>query len=166
MFLAHNKIYIISGQFIICFNYTLFYEFDKFCVIIKEVLKPKRNKMSKIILVEDEQILLKALSIQLLSAGFEVLTANNGESGLELIKKEKPDAILLDIMMPKMNGFEVLEKLKKDELLKNIPVIVLSNQGQEAEKQKGMELGAVDYYVKSDTDLTDLTAKVQAVLKN
>ncbi len=121
--------------------------------------------MSKIILVEDEQILLKALSIQLLSAGFEVLTANNGEAGLELIKKEKPDAILLDILMPKMTGFEVLEHLKKDAHLKNIPVIVLSNQGQEAEKQKGLSLGAADYYVKSDTDLSDLTNKVKAVLE-
>ncbi len=121
--------------------------------------------MAKIILVEDEQILLKALSIQLLSGGFEVLTANNGEAGLELIRKEKPDAVLLDILMPKMTGFEVLEHLKKDEKLKNIPVIVLSNQGQDAEKQKGLDLGAADYYVKSDTDLSDLTNKVKAVLK-
>ncbi len=121
--------------------------------------------MAKIILVEDEQILLKALSIQLLSAGFEVLTANNGEAGLELIKKEKPDVVLLDILMPKMTGFEVLEHLKKDGALKNIPVIVLSNQGQESEKQKGLSLGAADYYVKSDTDLSELTEKVKAVLK-
>ncbi len=122
--------------------------------------------MAKIILVEDEEILLKALSIQLLSAGFNVLTANNGEVGLALIKQEKPDLVLLDILMPKMNGFEVLEKLKTDEVLKNIPVIVLSNQGSDEEKQKGLHLGAVDYYVKSSTDLRDLTAKVQKILES
>ena len=120
--------------------------------------------MAKIIIVEDEQILLKALSIQLLSANFIVLTASNGEAGLDLIKKEKPDAVLLDILMPKMNGFEVLEALKKDEATKNIPVIVLSNQASEEEQKKGLSLGAADYYVKSSTDLGDLTAKVQAVL--
>ena len=120
--------------------------------------------MAKIIIVEDEQILLKALSIQLLSANFVVLTASNGEAGLDLIKKEKPDAVLLDILMPKMNGFEVLEALKKDESTKNIPVIVLSNQASEEEQKKGLGLGAADYYVKSSTDLGDLTAKVQSVL--
>ncbi len=120
--------------------------------------------MSKIILVEDEQILQKALSIQLLSAGFEVLTASNGETGLELVKKELPDLVLLDILMPKMNGFQVLEELKKNKETAHIPVIVLSNQGQEEEKQKGLKLGAADYYVKSSTDLTDLTEKVKSVL--
>lgn len=121
--------------------------------------------MPKIILVEDEQVLQKALSIQLLSEGFQVLTASNGEAGLELIKKEIPDLVLLDIMMPKMNGFEVLAALKKDEKTLKIPVIVLSNQGQDDEKAKGMKLGAVDYYVKSSTDLSDLTNKVSAILK-
>ncbi len=120
--------------------------------------------MKKIILLEDEEILLKALSIQLLSAGFDVLTASNGEAGLALIKKEKPDLVLLDILMPKMDGFQVLAELKKDKELKHIPVIVLSNQGQDEEKEKGLKLGAIDYYVKSSTDLTDLTKKVQKVL--
>ena len=73
--------------------------------------------------------------------------------------------VLLDILMPKMNGFEVLEALKKDKELKHILVIVLSNQGQDEEKQKGLKLGAVDYYVKSSTDLEDLTKKVKNILK-
>ncbi len=120
--------------------------------------------MKKIIVVEDEQILLKALSIELLSAGFQVITAANGEAGLQLIQKEHPDMALLDITMPKLNGFEVLKKLKDDPATKAIPVIVLSNMGQDEDRKKGLDLGAIDYFVKSSTDLTVLSNKIKALL--
>ncbi len=121
--------------------------------------------MKKIIICEDEKVLQKALSIELLGAGFEVMSALDGEAGLELIKKEMPDLVLLDITMPKMSGFDVLQKLKENEPTKNIPVIILSNLGQDEDKEKGLTLGAKDYYVKSSTDLSLLTEKINSILK-
>ena len=115
----------------------------------------------KIVIVEDDAILLKALNLELLSNGFEVLSAINGESGLVLIKKEKPDMILLDLIMPKMGGFEVLEALKKDRNLSKIPVIVLSNLSQKADIEKAKNLGAVDFYEKATTDLNKLVEKIK-----
>ena len=120
--------------------------------------------MKTIVVVEDEPILLKALSIELLGAGFNVLSASNGEAGLDLIKKEKPDFVLLDLVLPKMSGFDVLEAVKKIPELKKIPVIILSNLGQDEDRQKGLKLGAVDYYVKSSTDLEQLTQKITRLL--
>jgi len=115
----------------------------------------------KIVIVEDDAILLKALNLELLSNGFEVLSAINGESGLVLIKKEKPDMILLDLIMPKMGGFEVLEVLKNDKQLSKIPVIVLSNLSQKADIEKAKNLGAVDFYEKARTDLNKLVEKIK-----
>jgi len=120
--------------------------------------------MKKIIVLEDEQVLQKALSIELLGAGFEVLSALDGEAGLALVKKELPDLVLLDLTMPKMNGFDVLKNLKEDATTKSIPVIILSNLGQDEDKEKGLALGATDYYVKSSTDLSLLTEKITKIL--
>jgi len=118
----------------------------------------------KIAVVEDEPILLKALNLELLSADFTVISASNGEAGLALIIAEKPDLVLMDVMMPKMTGLEALEALKKNPETAGIPVIMLSNLGQDGDKEKGMALGAVDYFVKSDTDLEVLVEKVKTLL--
>ena len=120
--------------------------------------------VKKIIVLEDEQVLQKALSIELLGAGFEVLSALDGVTGLSLVRKEKPDLVLLDITMPKMNGFDVLKKLKEDEETRSIPVIILSNLGQDEDKEKGSALGAADYYIKSSTDLSLLTEKIKKII--
>lgn len=119
--------------------------------------------MVKIAILEDEAILSQALSVELLSEGYEVIGASDGKSGLALLKKEKPDVVLLDIMMPVMDGFEVLEEIKK--MKKKPKVIVLSNLGENSDKDKAMELGASDYYVKSSTDLTSLRSKIEKLLK-
>ena len=121
--------------------------------------------MKKIIVVEDETILQKALSIELLGAGFAVMSALDGEAGLALIKKEMPDLVLLDLTMPKLSGFDVLSALKKEKSTNSIPVVILSNLGQDEDKAKGLKLGAVDYYVKSSTDLSELTEKIKKILK-
>ena len=121
--------------------------------------------MKKIIVVEDEDVLVKALSIELLGAGFEVMSALDGEAGLALIQKEEPDLVLLDLTMPKLPGFEVLKKLKEEANTKHIPVVILSNLGQDEDKKKGLELGAVDYFVKSSTDLSLLTEKIKKILE-
>ena len=90
---------------------------------------------------------------------------NNGEIGLEVIRKEKPALILLDLIMPIKSGFDVLEELQKDSELKNIPVIILSNLGQESDIQKGKELGAADYLIKADFKMKEVIAKVREHLK-
>ena len=119
----------------------------------------------KIIIVEDEPVLQKAMSLELLGPDYTVLTAGNGEAGLALIQKELPDMVLLDLILPKLSGFDVLQKIKQDEKTKNIPVIILSNLGQDEDRKKGLALGAVDYYVKASTDLDVISEKVKALLR-
>ena len=120
--------------------------------------------MKRIVVIEDDKILLKALNIELLSSGFEVLSADNGKAGLELVKKEKPDLVLLDLILPEMHGFEVLKLLKEDEELRVIPVVILSDLGQVLDIEKGMSLGAKDYHVKAANDLSKLSKKINEIL--
>jgi len=121
---------------------------------------PTKKTKKTIVAVEDESVLLKALNIELLNAGFEVLVATDGKSSLNLIKANKPDLVLLDLLLPKMDGYAVLTALKKDSKTKNIPVIILSNFGEPENIEKAMELGAVDYFVKSSTDLGEVVKKI------
>lgn len=118
----------------------------------------------RIVIAEDEDALMQAMNITLLDEGFDVLSAVNGEAALRLIESEKPDMVLLDLLMPKMTGFQVLEAMSQDPELSPIPVIVLSNLGQDEDIAKAKEFGAVDFYVKSDTDLDDLVEKINEVL--
>lgn len=118
----------------------------------------------KILIIEDEEIILNLLQKKLAQEGYEVSTASNGYEGLEKIKKEKPDLILLDIIMPKMGGFEVLEEMRKDNDLKNIPVIVVSNSGQPVELDRAQELGAKDWLIKTEFDPQEVVEKVRRIL--
>ena len=120
--------------------------------------------IKKIIVIEDEQILLRALNVELLSQGFEVLSAKDGESGLKLIIQELPQLVLLDLILPKLHGFEVLKALKENESTKDIPVIILSNLGQDSDIKKANELGAADYFVKASTDLSRLSNIINTIL--
>ena len=119
---------------------------------------------NKIIIIEDEPLLLQALNIELLDAGFDVLSSLNGEAGFKLIQKEMPQLILLDLLLPGISGFEVLALLRQDEVLKKIPVVILSNLGQQEEQKHVLELGVVDYFIKSNTDLAELTKKIKTIL--
>jgi DNA-binding response OmpR family regulator len=120
--------------------------------------------IKKIIVIEDEQILLRALNVELLSQGFEVLSAKDGESGLRLIIEQLPQLVLLDLILPKLHGFEVLKALKDNEKTKDIPVIILSNLGQDSDIKKAKELGAADYFVKASTDLSRLSNIINIIL--
>lgn len=122
------------------------------------------DQAKKIVVIEDDRILLKALNVELLSDNFEVLSASDGVAGLELVKKEKPNLVLLDLVLPKMHGFDVLKALKEDKTTKKIPVVILSNLGQDSDVKKGLELGAKDYYKKAATDLSDLAKKIKKIL--
>ncbi|MCD5396471.1 MAG: response regulator [Candidatus Pacebacteria bacterium] len=114
----------------------------------------------KILIIEDEEILLDLLKKKLEGLGYEVYTAKDGESGFESAKEVLPDLILLDIIMPKMGGFEVMEELQKDEGLRSIPVIVVSNSGQPVELNKAKELGAKDWLIKTEFDPKEVIEKV------
>lgn len=123
------------------------------------------KKDAKILIVEDDPTLLEMYSLKLQEEGFAFFTAPDGDEGLEIALKEKPDVILLDIMMPKMDGFAVLVELKKNEETKNIPVLMLSNLGQKNDVTKGKELGAEDYIVKASMTPTQVVEKIKSYLK-
>lgn len=123
------------------------------------------TKKIKVLIVEDEETLSQMYSIKFEKEGFTVLTANDGQTGLDLATKEKPDVILLDVIMPKMDGFMVLEQLQAETTTKKIPVIMLTNLGQTEDLEKGKKMGATDYLVKASCTPMQVVEKVQSVLK-
>ena len=118
----------------------------------------------KILLVEDDLSLLKIYSNKLKISGFDVSVAITGDEALRKVKTELPDLVLLDLILPGKDGFMVLEEIKSDPKTKKIPVVILSNLGQESDIKRGKELGAIDYLVKSDIGLMDLVAKMKRYL--
>ena len=124
------------------------------------------NKKNKVFLAEDDKFISRAYQDGLGRAGFEVISAFDGEEALKKIKETIPDIILLDVIMPEKNGFEVLEEIKADNKFKKIPVIILSNLGQDTDIQKGRELGAVDYLIKSNFSIGEVVEKIKKYIKN
>ena len=119
----------------------------------------------KILIIEDEKTLRFLMVQALVDAGFEVEEAIDGEQGLQKIKENKPDLILLDLLLPGINGYEVLSKINRDSDLESIPIIILSNLGQEEEIKKGMGLGAVDYMIKAHFTLEEIIVRIKKILK-
>lgn len=118
----------------------------------------------KILIIEDEKVLLKVIAKKLEVENYQVQTAMDGQEGLEKIKENAPDLILLDILMPRVDGFEVLENLNKNSELAKIPVIIISNSGQPVEIERAMSLGVKDYLIKAEFDPEEVVAKVKNVL--
>ncbi len=119
--------------------------------------------MKKILLIEDEFYILDLYKRILMSAGFAILTAFDGEQGLKMAKLG-PDLILLDIMLPKLNGIMVLKQLKSDPLTKNIPVVIITNLGQEVIIKQTFDLGAQGYFLKVRLKVEDLVSEVNKYL--
>lgn len=119
------------------------------------------NMAQKIAIMEDEELILNLLERKLIKEGYELLVARNGEEGLKLIKEKKPDLLLLDIIMPIKGGFEVLEEMQKDDNLKDIPIIIISNSGQPVEIDKAQKLGAKDWLIKTDFDPQEVIDKIK-----
>lgn len=119
----------------------------------------------KILIIEDEKFLLEMYDMRLTAAGFEVITALEGKEGLHLAVEKKPDLIILDIVLPEISGYEILRMLKKDPDTKDITVLVFSNLSQEEEIQKGLDLGASDYVVKTEVTPSQLVEKVKKMLE-
>jgi DNA-binding response OmpR family regulator len=120
---------------------------------------------SKILVVEDEELLLDLYEKKLEEVGYDVIKANDGIQGVSLAQLELPSLILLDILMPKVDGYEMLKKIKADKKTKNIPVIIFSNLSQKEEIEKGLKLGAKDFIIKTSVTPTELVIKVKEYLK-
>jgi two-component system response regulator VicR len=125
----------------------------------------KKEAKRKILVAEDDIFLKKILLTKLALKGFEAISAIDGEEALKQIIAVKPDLILLDLMMPKKNGFEVMEELNKNHPEIKAPIIILSNLGQESDVLRGKKLGAVDYLVKSNFSINAIIDKVNEYLK-
>ena len=121
--------------------------------------------MKKILFIEDESALQKTFGEVLKQEGYEMIPALDGEIGLRLAKSEKPDLILLDLILPRINGFEVLKQLKIDEETKSIPIIILTNLEKAEDIQKALELGAATYLVKANYTLAEVVEKVKKAFK-
>jgi len=119
----------------------------------------------RVLLAEDDRFLRRAAEARLRQHGFTVIAAVDGEEALRIARAEQPDLILLDLIMPKIQGFEVLKALKQDDATARIPIIVLSNLGQDHDVQRAMAEGAVAYFVKAHLSLQDLVQKVNEVFE-
>ena len=119
----------------------------------------------KILIIEDDSVMQNALQEYLAGEGFEIICAVDGEVGERMANSEKPDLILLDIVIPKKDGYEVLSEIKKDEATKDIPVILLTNLGSIEDIEKALNMGATNYLVKADYKLEEVSAKIKEVLK-
>ncbi len=118
--------------------------------------------MKKILMMEDEEILRDLLKRKLTEKGYQVKIAVDGQDGIEKLEEEIPDLILLDIVMPKKSGFEILEELGKDSRFSEIPVIIVSNSGQPVEIDRAQKLGAKDWLIKTEFDPEEVIEKVVA----
>lgn len=118
----------------------------------------------KILLVEDDPFLSNLLKVRLQRENIDVTLARDGEEALKYLTANRPSLILLDLILPKKSGFEVLEKIATDPQLKDMPVIIISNLGQTSDIQRGKELGAVEYFVKAKISIDDLIEKVKEFL--
>lgn len=123
-----------------------------------------KQKEPKILLVEDDQFLRGIYKKKFELEGFKVTTAEDGEQALDEVEKRRPHIILLDVLLPKLDGFSVLEKLKSHSSTESIPVIMLTNLGQKQDVQRGLELGAVDYLIKTHFKPSELVHKVKETL--
>lgn len=122
--------------------------------------------MKKILFIEDESALQRTFGEILKGEGFEVISALDGESGLKKAREEKPDLILLDLILPKKGGLEVLEKIKEEKSTKDIPVIVLTNVEELEKVERAMELGAQAYLVKGEYSLHEVIEKIKKFLSS
>lgn len=118
-----------------------------------------------ILIIEDDKFLQSLVAKKLIEAGFEVLVSSDSKEAMKVLENQKPDLIVLDIILPVMNGFEILSMLKKDDATKNIPVIILSNLGQKEEVEKAMALGAVDFMIKVNFTPEEILRKIKSIVE-
>ena len=118
-----------------------------------------------ILIIEDDKFLRELISQKLIKEGYEISEAIDGEKGIKRVQEEKPDLVLLDLILPGIDGFEVLSRMKGDEALAKIPVIILSNLGQREDVERGLKMGAVDYLIKAHFTPREIIDKINKALK-
>ena len=121
--------------------------------------------MAKILIIEDDKFLRELIVSKLTKENYRVFEAADGEEGVKKIREEKPDLILLDLILPGIDGFEVLSQMKSDPAVSSIPVIILSNLGQKEDVERGLTLGATDYMIKAHFSPGEIIAKIKSILK-
>ena len=119
------------------------------------------NKKISILLIEDDSYISDMYRIKMESENFEVAIASDGIIGIKMLEKQKPDIVLLDIVMPKIDGFSVLKTIKKNPDLKEVPIVLLTNLGQKENVQRGFELGASGYIVKAHFTPSEVVQKIR-----
>lgn len=118
-----------------------------------------------ILIIEDDRFLRELIAQKLIKEDFNISEAIDGEEGIKKIREEKPDLVLLDLILPGIDGFEVLSKMREDPSITRIPVIILSNLGQREDVERGLKLGAVDYLIKAHFTPGEIIEKIKLVLK-
>lgn len=121
--------------------------------------------MKKILIIEDDKFLRELIVRKLIKEGYETSEAIDGEEGIKKIKSDRPDLILLDLILPGIDGFKVLSKMKEDPTISSTRVIILSNLGQKEDVEKGLKLGAIDYLIKAHFTPGEIIEKIRANLK-
>lgn len=124
-----------------------------------------KESKKKILIVEDDTFILEMYATKLLNFGYDVLTATDGDEALKIVKDKKPDFILLDLVLPSVDGFDVLKAVRKNPKSKPIPVILLTNLGERKDVEKGLKLGADDYLIKAHFTPSEVIEKIQSLLK-
>ena len=119
----------------------------------------------KLLIIEDDKFLRDLIAQKLVREGFKVTPAAGGEEGLKAARENRPDLILLDLVLPGMDGFEILEQLKKDPQLSSIPVLILSNLSQKEDIDRALALGAIDFMIKANYTPGEITEKIKSILK-
>src|SRR3990167_2348279 len=119
------------------------------------------KKARTVLVVEDDEFLLKAYNIKLKKEGFEVWLARDGKEAIAYLKKDPPDIVLLDLMLPYLNGFEVLEKLRTTPKWQKVPVLITTNLGQPEDKDRALKLGATDYLIKTNVKIDEIVKKIK-----
>jgi DNA-binding response OmpR family regulator len=118
-----------------------------------------------ILIIEDDKFLREMMAQKLIKEDYEILEAIDGEKGMKMVKEERPNLVLLDLILPGIDGFEVLSRMKDDPALAKIPVIILSNLGQKEDVERGLEMGAVDYLIKAHFTPREIIDKIKGAFK-
>lgn len=118
----------------------------------------------KVLLVEDDLMIVEMYKMRFEEEGYAVLVTDKGSEAIEIAEKEKPDIILLDVILPEVDGFTVLQKLKNDIKTKEIPILLLTNLGQESDKEKGLQMGAADYFIKAQHTPVEVIQKIKELI--
>jgi len=121
--------------------------------------------MKKVVLVEDNPFLIDIYTTKFKEVGFDVKVANDGEIVLDLLNKEKPDILILDIVLPNISGWELLKEIRKNEQFKDLPIIIFSNLGEKQQVEKGINLGAVRYLIKAQYTPSEIVEEVKKILE-